>query len=387
MQAHVFPDKALAKQAGQFAWLSIDIDNPVNAKFNEKFPANGVPTFLIVDPKTEKPLLTWYGTASAVQLQRLLEDGLTADQPKAPGSPEALLAQADQLNVNGKGTEAAAAYMAALRAGGLGWSRYTRAAESMMLAYELSNGYEEGTKAVLEIAPKFPRDQSFVNIMRVGLKCARFEKQTVVNGRRQYSPDEAHLRVIQSLAQEALKVPEGFADDKAEIYTGLIAIARGASDDAAAKKLAAEMWDFLQHEVASAPNADGRQALNGWCIAAAGYLNDLNRVIPLLEASERDLPTDYNPPQMLGSVYSQLKRPDDALAAYQRAAVKSGGARRVSIMLTCANICESKGDKSAAKGALEQALKLAEALPEKDASLYVPRIKAQLAKYNVPDNR
>ncbi len=37
-----------------------------------------------------------------------------------------------------------------------------------------------------------------------------------------------------------------------------------------------------------------------------------------------------------------------------------------------------------ARSSLEQALKAAEELPGKQAALYVPRIKAQLAKYNLP---
>lgn len=384
MRAYVFPDKALAKQAGQFAWLSIDIDDPKNAKFNEKFPTQGVPTFLVIDSRTEKAVLTWYGTVTVAQLQKLLEDGLTAEKTKVAGSAEALLARADQLNVGGQGKEAAAAYMEALKAGGPKWLRFTRAAESMMLAYELSGGYENGVKAVMEIALKLPRDQSFVNVMRIGIQCAAAEKRTVVDGRSRYGPDEEHLRVIRPLAEEALKVPGAFADDKAGIYLSLIMIARNANDDATAKKYAADLWAFLQQEAKSAPSAEGRAALDGARISAAGFLNDLSLAVPLLEASERDLPEDYNPSQKLGSVYLQLNRVDDALAAYKRASAKAEGPRRVSILLSCANICETKGDKAAAKSTLEEALKVAEELPEKQGVLYISRIKAQLAKYHAP---
>jgi tetratricopeptide (TPR) repeat protein len=111
----------------------------------------------------------------------------------------------------------------------------------------------------------------------------------------------------------------------------------------------------------------------------------LSLAVPFLEASERDLPEDYNPPERLGSVYLQLKLVDDALAAYKRAAAKAEGLRRVSILLSCANICETQGDKAGAKSTLEQALKVAEELPEKQGASYISRIKAQLAKYYAPE--
>ena len=49
MRANVLNDAALVKQAGQFAWLSIDSEKPVNAGFVAKFATGGVPLFLVID--------------------------------------------------------------------------------------------------------------------------------------------------------------------------------------------------------------------------------------------------------------------------------------------------------------------------------------------------
>ena len=69
MRANVLNDAALVKQAGQFAWLSIDSDKPVNAAFVDKFGTGGVPLFLVIDPAKEHAVLNWYGTATARQLE------------------------------------------------------------------------------------------------------------------------------------------------------------------------------------------------------------------------------------------------------------------------------------------------------------------------------
>jgi tetratricopeptide (TPR) repeat protein len=287
------------------------------------------------------------------------------------------------LGVQGKLVEAAAAYREALDLGGPEWHRFTRAAESMMLAYELTGDTAGGIKAAMDYAPELPRGQSFVNVMRVGIKCAASEKKTTLNGRAQYSAGSEHLQRLKLLAEEALNVPGGFGDDKAEIYQTLISVSRSMNNEAEAKKYATRMWEFLEQEAKTAPGAEARASLDSWRIAAAGFLNDPARAIPALEASERDLPGDYNPPMRLASIYARLNRFDDALDAYRRAYAKAYGVRKISILTSSASVYEKKGDKASAKRTLGQALKMAEALPEKQGGAdYVKWIKTQLEKYN-----
>jgi len=64
MRAHVLSDARLVKQAGRFVWLSVDAERDRNAAFLEAFPVQGYPTFLVVDPAAEKPVLRWPGSAS-----------------------------------------------------------------------------------------------------------------------------------------------------------------------------------------------------------------------------------------------------------------------------------------------------------------------------------
>ena len=65
MRATVLRDPALVKMAGRFVWLEIDTEKEGNAAFLEKFPIEVWPTFLVIDPATEKPVLKWLGTATA----------------------------------------------------------------------------------------------------------------------------------------------------------------------------------------------------------------------------------------------------------------------------------------------------------------------------------
>jgi hypothetical protein len=101
MRAYVLTDAALTKQAGRFAWLTIDSEKSKNTAFVEKFPVDALPMFLVIDPKTEKALLKWTGSATAPQLGRLLDDGERAFKGGGNG-PDAALARADRLNGEGK---------------------------------------------------------------------------------------------------------------------------------------------------------------------------------------------------------------------------------------------------------------------------------------------
>jgi hypothetical protein len=99
------------------------------------------------------------------------------------------------------------------------------------VALEASGEGGECAKAVVEFAPKLPRTPAFVNIMRAGLSSAGNPEQ---------------LKVLEPLAHEALQVADGFADDKADIYSSLIRLERSRKDTEAVKKTASEMMAFLE---------------------------------------------------------------------------------------------------------------------------------------------
>src|SRR5262249_26174526 len=128
MRAYVFPDAALMKQAGRFVWLAIDTEKATNAGFLDKYPIEVWPTLLVVDAAAERAALTWPGSATVAQLEKLLDDGERAARGVAGGEAEAALAQADRLNAERRYPEAAAAYQQALTAGGSGFARRAPAA-------------------------------------------------------------------------------------------------------------------------------------------------------------------------------------------------------------------------------------------------------------------
>ena len=84
----------------------------------------------------------------------------------------------------------------------------------------------------------------------------------------------------------------------------------------------------------------------------------------MLQQSEKDFPSDYNPPARLAVAYNAMEKRDDAAAASDRALAKAYGPRRIGILQARADIEAGRGDAGASRRYLEEALRSAEALPE-----------------------
>jgi tetratricopeptide (TPR) repeat protein len=372
MRATVLKDPALVKMAGRSVWLEIDTEKERNAGFLEKFPIEVWPTFLVIDPATERPVLKWLGTATAADLASLLADGERAVKGGPGESADALLARADRENAAGKGSEAVDLWGKALAAGGPSWSRRARTLESLVIGLQSAGEERRCAEVAIAEAPGMARGQSFANVVSVGLSCANGSGEP-------WARDAAGK--LEPLAIEAVKLPGVLADDRAGLHDALITAREKAGDEKGARARAEEAWRFLVAERAAGKTPEARTMLDAWIVGVAMDLKDPARAIPLLQESEKVAPEDYNPPYRLAALYLELKRYDDALAASGRAAALAYGPRKVRVLAQRATILEAKGDPKGARSALEAAIAYAGTLPRAQQNpRLVERLQARLAK-------
>ena len=370
MKAYVFTDAALARHAGRFVWLELDTDLPSTAGFLEKYPMEIWPTLFIVDPRQEKAIVRFAGSATVPQLEKLFEDGERAWRGGGEG-PEALLSQGDALYGEGKAAEAARVFAQALAEAPDDWSRRGRALESLLVAQYGAKLPEACARAALEQLPRVPRSASWANAAGLGLMCALQLPAGTPGAAERVTALEARGR--EALSPE-VAMP---ADDRSGVYELLVEARKHAGDAAGAKALATEWLTFLEGEAARAPTPEARTVFDSHRMSAAMVLGEPQRVIPALEQSERDLPGDYNPPARLANLYRQTGRLDDALAASTRALMKVQGGRRLRVMSERADLLVARGEKDAAVSTLEDALAYARQLSGVQAS---PRSVAALEK-------
>jgi tetratricopeptide (TPR) repeat protein len=358
MRAYVFTDKALARHAGRFVWLEINTDLPQNAGFQEKYPVENWPTFFIIDPREEKALVRFAGSATVAQLEKLFEDGEHAYRGDARGA-EAALARGDALYGANKPAESAEAFAQALAEAPPDWSRRGRTLESLLTALWGAKQYEPCARKAIEELPRLPRSPSLANAVTMALGCAASMPEDHPQRKELLSTLDAKGREV--LAPPPIDMP---ADDRSGLYEAMVEGRDASGDKAGAKALAADWLTFLEGEAAKAPNPDARAVFDSHRMAAATVLGDPMRVVPAIEQSEKDLPGDYNPPARLAVLYRMLGRLDDALAANGRALAKVQGGRRLRVLSDRATILDARGEKEAAVKTLEEAITYAKSLSE-----------------------
>jgi tetratricopeptide (TPR) repeat protein len=360
MRAYVFTDPTLTRHAGRFVWLEIDTEKARNAALGRRLGVSVLPTFFVVDPADGRVALRWVGGFTVAQLDRLLDDGAVAVSGRAgPGAADAALLEADRLYAAADYPGAVRGYERALAAAPGGWPPYPRAVDALLFALSSADSNEAVARLARDAFPRLSRAPSAPNLAGSGLDAAVALPDTLAGRADLIRALEADARAV--LADSALRIA---ADDRSGVYIALLDARHDAGDTEGARRVAAAWAAFLEGEAARARTAEQRAVFDSHRLSAYLELGEPGRAIPMLEASERDLPGDYNPPARLAVAYRALKRWDAALAASDRALARAYGPRRLGILTTRADIFSDRGEPAAARRTLEGALSEAEALPQ-----------------------
>ncbi len=323
MRAFVFTDPALTSRAGQFVWLELNVDEEKNAAHRERLSLDALPTFYVLNPADETVVMQRVDGMTVAEMGAFLDEARAAATGAPPSSPvEAALLRADRRSGEGKDAAAAAAYREALPAPGCSGSP-----ASVMVA-----------RSGLDCALGLGKEDA-------GRSAAIIEMETATR---------------RTLADSSLGAA---ADDVSTSYLSLMQARQDAGDTAGARRDAEAWAAFLEAQAAAAQTPEQRAVFDSHRLSAYLELQQPERAIPMLQASETDLPGDYNPPSRLAVAYLAMKKPDEALAASNRALPKVSGPRRIRVLQTRSEIFAAKGAAAAAREALEQALKYAESLP------------------------
>lgn len=345
MREYVLGDPSLAPLDAAYVFASVDTERDANRAFVERFPNNAWPTLWVIDPATEKPLLAWAGTTTAGELAALLDDAR-----RARSEPElAAFARAASAAHEGDAKGAAREYRAILGAA----SPRLRPRVVEGLANALSDGGDHA--ACLELAraeaPSLPRGASLATVVATGLACAAELSAPA-------GDDLARLAETRVVVDEAL-----VTDDRSGVYEALVELADKRKDDAGKRRIAAAWAASLEASAAKATTPAARAVFDPHRVEAYLALGEPTRAIPMLEASARDFPADYNPPARLARVYHELSKDDLAEPAVARALSLVYGPRALRIAALGADVAEARGDRATAAARLRDALARTESTP------------------------
>ncbi len=369
MKAYTFRDAKVRARRNDVVWASIDTEKPANAEWVGAHTMHALPTLFLVDPENGKTVLEWPNSATADELVRLL------DVAEAARRHEGVLAKAEERQVTGNTAAAAgklddaiAAWRDALGVAPDGWPGRAATVESLVDAF-VARKTAADAAACIETA-----DRELPKVPRGGARAATL----VVTCATHLPAGPARTSALDHAIDRAraMAVDENepmLPDDRSALYE-VIVDALGEDGRAADAKAVASQWaTFLEGQAQGASDPATRAVFDAHRVDAYLAIGAPERAVPMLEASARDFPADYNPPARLARVYAAMKRYDDALAAIDRALGLVYGLRALRLYATKADVLEARGqagDRARAAAALKEGLARAgDKLPPRYAPL------------------
>jgi thiol-disulfide isomerase/thioredoxin len=363
MKNFVLTAEHLGELAGQYVFLSINTERAEHAWLLQKLPVDAWPTFHVADPEAWTGRGRWVGAASAAQFGDFLRDGRRAFELARKGKlpendPLAILLRGDELAGQKKFAEAAALYKEAVARGGADFARKPDA-----LVSQISSLYRaEQHDACVELGIASMNDTgssvSAADFAVYALSCA--EKLPARDPRAKSVHKAAEARLTAACEGGKFTLTP---DDRSDACS-MLRDAREALGDAAGARRAVEQRLAIL-EKASMGLPDDVALTYDW--ARAESLVALERgaeALAFLEAREKGLPRDYNPPHYQARVHKALGQWQSGLDAIERALGRAYGPRKASMLGLKADLLLGAGERSKAHDVLEQQLAAYRELPE-----------------------
>ncbi len=343
-------EPALGRYAGRFVWLELDFDKPVNQSFLNHHRVGYTPTLLVVDPGTDTELASHIGGMSRADLEDLLEVGERRFRGEPVAPADSLIAHADIVASGGGYDEAEAEAIRALALGGPEWPQRAHAYHTLTWAQMAGAHAQACAETAAAAAPQLPRGGDFGAVVLAGLSCA------ARGGGAEWS--RRAFGRLEPLAEAAIELPSVIRDHRFQLYQSLMHATESLGDTVAARQWGHRWLDDI--EATTPRDDDERSALDIARVDAAGDLEEPERVLPALMASERAMPTNYNASLRLAQMLESAKRYDEALAACGRGLEHvTGPLGRSWLLTTRANVYDDLGDRTRARAALAEALEVA----------------------------
>lgn len=363
MRAFVFPDAGLRPAKDAVVWLAVETEAEKNREVVEKFPADGLPTFLLIDPDTEQVIGRWLGSSSVNEMRQFVLETTAAWQAARNGGKVSEAVRAER--------QGHAAQQSRDRAGAV--VAYRRALElsarsdplrpqrvSLLVAAlgRLRTPEALGECVALARAelPGMPASPPGADLATSAAECAAAARDT---------PEAKALLAAALGRMEALAGDRTAAlsvDDRSDLYANLAdqldELKRHDEAVAAMRKRSA----MLEAAAGAAPDVATAATFDAHRTDTYLYLGEPAKAEALLGAREKEMPADYNPPARLARVLLEEKRAPEAEAAVNRAlALMTQGPRKVGILGLKARILQAQGKDRAP--VLREQLTLLRTLP------------------------
>lgn len=170
------------------------------------------------------------------------------------------------------------------------------------------------------------------------------------------------LATLEPLAKKALSLPATVRDHRDELYRTLMYACLSREDKPCAADWG-KRW-LAELDARTPANDEDRSAVDIARVENIQTFGDPRRILPALIASERAMPENWSASLRVAQMESAAKNYNAAISAAERGLVRNPGpAGRSWLLRVKADALREKGQREAARGALEEALAAAQTIP------------------------
>src|SRR3954470_6519581 len=312
MQRFVMADPGMKPVADDVVWASIETETEKNKPVVEQYPLDVWPTFLIVDPDSEKILGRWLGSASLTDLRAFVQEGVRAyrARDKKPDAAELAQREGDAARNKGDLKASAAAYGRALEATKMGDPQRP---ERLALAANALRKVKtpEAAKACVQLGLKEMRNTGDSSIatdfLGYATACAEQLPENDLDRKQLFTASIDRLREVLAKKDAPLAV-----DDRSDALANLAELLDNSSRHPEALQAMQERAQLLEKAAASAPDATMASTFDAHRTDTYLYLKEPQKAEALLTKREKEMPGDYNPPARLARVLLEQKKLSEA---------------------------------------------------------------------------
>ncbi len=384
MQTTVLQDASLQPFADRFVFLAVDTDREQNAAVVAKLPLQNWPTFFVLSPDDESVHERWLGAASIEQFRTLLKDGEAAYLATRDGAAlDPLLAQlraGNQAATRKDWPAAAGAWREVIASAPADWPRRSDVLVSLISALWKADDVPGCLDLALARAGETGNTANATDFLVWALMCAGDEAALPAKATAVRELAVARLTPLVDDPAAPLSI-----DDRADAMMNLRNALDALGKKEEAKAVAERSLAYLADAAARAPDAWTASTHNWPRAEVHVWLGRGLELVPALEKSTADLPTEYDPPYRLAWVLMKSGEPAKARPWAEKAASLAYGARKVRVVGLLVEVQKAIGDAAGERAARTELVKVLASLPPEQAQPEaLAKAKAELAAMDAP---
>lgn len=313
MKNFVFTQPAFAELQSQHVWLALDYDQPKNADFFRKYTINAFPTFMVIDPTTDKVVGRWLGSGTTNEMLQFFRS--------AKRSPDSILSQVEIALASQKYKDAIDLVESNLTTK-KNKHEQTRLLSAYAEALRITDAKACAIKNETFLDQVANNAQGLDYVMLVG-SCAESVPDSNAKSR---ILSKIRDRLVLALQSNDLDIS---ADDHSSILATLSSIYKASGNDLLAHRTKVQQMTLLERAAQKARSPRTKATFDAHRFSCYLSLGEFAKAEHMLQATQRQLPKDFNTLWRLALLYRHMNRFDEGISAINRALSLGYGPRRI----------------------------------------------------------